>query len=75
MDRDELRRHIDSAAPGHRPDSRRIARLILRACLPDEPEYVTERVALDRLRHGDPEPIVVRLPTCSCSTGRCVVCN
>jgi hypothetical protein len=75
MDRDELRRHIESAAPGDRADSRRIAWLILRACWPDKPEYRTERVALDLLRQRDSEPIVVRLPRCSCSTGRCVVCN
>jgi hypothetical protein len=75
MDRDELRRHIDSAAPGHPVHSRRIAWLILRACWPDKPEYHSERVALDLLLVSVPEPIVVRLPTCTCSTGHCVVCN
>jgi hypothetical protein len=75
VDRDELRRHIASAAPGDRADSRRIAWLILRACWPVKPEYRTEGVAFDVLRRRESEPIVVRLPTCSCSTGHCVVCN
>ena len=75
MDREELRRHIDSAAPGRRAESRRIAWLILRACWPEEPDDRTDRVALDWLRRSRREWIEPTLPSCSCATGRCVVCN
>ena len=42
---------------------------------PGGPEDRTERAALDWLRHGQPEQINAELPVCSCSTGRCVLCN
>jgi hypothetical protein len=75
MDRDELRRHIDSAAPGRRADSRRIAWLILSVFWSEEPEGLTEREALDWSRRRDPQRIEAALPACSCSTGLCLVCN
>jgi hypothetical protein len=75
MTREELRHHIDSAAPRGGTESRRLAALILSACWPGGPEDRTERAALDWLRRWRPEQIHAELPTCSCSTGRCVLCN
>jgi hypothetical protein len=75
MTREELRHHIDSAAPRGGTESRRLAALILSACWPGGPEDRTERAALDWLRHGQPGQINAELPACSCSTGRCVLCN
>ena len=75
MDREELRQHLDAAAPSGGKDARRLAALILGACWPGGPEDRTERVALDWLRRWRPEQVVAELPACSCSTGRCVVCN
>jgi len=75
MTREELRHHIDSAAPGGGTESRRLAALILSACWPGGPEDRTERAALDWLRRWRPEQINAELPACSCSSGRCVLCN
>jgi len=75
MDRDELRYHIDSAAPLGRTDSRRLTSLILRACWPGGPEDRTERFALDSLRRWHPIQTAAKLPECSCATGQCVLCN
>jgi hypothetical protein len=75
MDRDELRYHIESAAPLGRTDPRRLASLIVGACWPGGSEDRTEPVALDWLRHWHPERIAAELPACSCATGHCVLCN
>jgi hypothetical protein len=75
MTREELRHHIDSAAPGGGTESRRLAALIMSACWPGGPEDRTERAALDWLRRWRPGQITAELPACSCSTGRCVLCN
>lgn len=75
MDRDELRFHIESAAPLGSGDSRRLASIIFGACRPGGREDRTERVALEWLRRWHPKRIVAELPTCSCDTGHCVLCN
>lgn len=75
MNRDELRFHIESAAPFGGTDSRRLASLILAACWPGGQEDRTERVALEWLRRWHPERIVAELPACSCDTGHCALCN
>ena len=75
MDPEELRQHIHSAAPGTSRDAARLASLIIGVCWPGGPEDRTERVALDWLRQWRPERIAAELPACSCSTGRCVLCN
>ena len=75
MDRDELRYHIDSAAPLGRTESRRLTSLMLRACWPGGPEDRTERFALDSLRRWHPIQTAAKLPECSCATGQCVLCN
>jgi hypothetical protein len=75
MTPEELRRHIDAAAPHGGSESRRLAALILSACWPDGPEDRTQRAARDWMRRWRPEQITGQLPVCSCSTGRCVLCN
>jgi hypothetical protein len=75
MDRDELAQHINSAAPGGGGESERLVSLIVSACWPGGPADRTERVALEWLRRWRPEQIAAELPSCSCSTGRCVLCN
>jgi len=75
MTREELRQHIDAAAPGGGIGSVRLTALIVSACWPGGPEDRTERAALEWLRHWHPEQITAQLPECSCATGRCVLCN
>jgi hypothetical protein len=75
MDRNELRHYIESAAPRGGPHATRLASLILGACWPGGPADRTERAALELLRHGNPGGALAELPACSCSTGRCVLCN
>ncbi len=75
MTREELRQHIDSAAPRGGAEARRLASLIMAACWPGGPEDRTERAALDWLRHWRPGHTQAELPACSCSTGHCVLCN
>ncbi|HYB26689.1 MAG TPA: hypothetical protein VEF89_08760 [Solirubrobacteraceae bacterium] len=73
MDREELRHHIDSAAPG--ASASRLASLILHACWPGGPADRSERVALEWLRQWHPDHAAAQLPRCSCSTGHCILCN
>jgi hypothetical protein len=75
MDRDELRQHIESAAPRGGPKARRLASLIFGACWPGGPQDRTERMALEWLRRWRPEQTAAALPVCSCATGHCVLCN
>jgi hypothetical protein len=75
MDRDELRLHIELAAPSGSSDSRRLASLIAGACWPGGSEDRTERVALEWLRHWHPARTAAELPECTCATGHCVICN
>jgi hypothetical protein len=75
MTREELRYHIDSAAPGAGSDSSRLEALILGAFRPGSPEDRSERVAVEWLGQWHPERFAAQLPTCSCATGRCVLCN
>jgi hypothetical protein len=75
MDRDQLRHHIESAAPFACTDSRRLASLLVGACWPSGPEDRTERAALEWLRRWHPERIAAELSACSCDTEHCVLCN
>jgi hypothetical protein len=75
MDREELRHHIDTAALGDGPTAQQLTSLILGECWPGGPEDRTERAALEWLRGWHPEAAGIDLPRCSCSTGRCVLCN
>ncbi|HTU87689.1 MAG TPA: hypothetical protein VMF57_19070 [Solirubrobacteraceae bacterium] len=79
MDREELRHHIDSVALGEEPTAQQLASLFLGECWPGGPEDRTERAALDWLRRWHPDAAAAaseaELPRCSCSTGRCVLCN
>jgi hypothetical protein len=75
MNREELRQHIDAAAPRAGKDAEQLASLIVRACWPGGPEDRSEHVPLDWLRQWRPEQTAAELPACSCSTGRCVLCN
>lgn len=75
MDREELRHHIDSVALHGSPGARRLAALILGACWPGGHADRSERVALEWLREVHPDEMATELPSCSCSTGRCIVCN
>jgi hypothetical protein len=75
MDHDELRQHIDSAGARGGRDARRIASLIFGACWPGGPADRSEHAARAWLRKWRPDRIAAELPACSCSTGRCLVCN
>ncbi len=75
MTREELQKHLDSAAPRGGTEARRLASLIVGACWPGGPADRSERAALDWLRHWRPDQIHAELPECSCSTGHCVLCN
>jgi hypothetical protein len=75
MDREELRHHIDAVAPGSGPTARRLAALFVEACWPGGPADRTNRAAREWLRQWDPDAAAAEVPSCSCSTGRCVLCN
>jgi len=76
MDREELRHHIDSAAPHvGGAAATQLSALIFSACWPGGAEDRSERAALEWLRQWHPDHSTAELPSCSCSTGRCVVCN
>jgi hypothetical protein len=75
MDQDELRKHIKAAAPHGDLQAQRLAGFILRACWPRGPEHRDERAAREWIRNCHPDLVTARLPVCSCSTGRCMLCN
>jgi hypothetical protein len=75
MTREELRRHIESAAPRGGTEARRLVSLIVGASRPGGTEDRTERAALEWLRHWRPEQVHAELPACSCSNRHCVLCN
>jgi hypothetical protein len=75
IDDDEIREHIELAvAPGGWESARMTARIV-RACWPGGAQDRTERAALAWLRLWRPERAGPTLPACSCSTGRCLLCN
>jgi len=75
MDREELRHHIDSAAPSGGAAALQLTSLIFDRCWPGGSADRSERAALEWLRQWHPDSIATELPSCSCSTGRCIVCN
>jgi hypothetical protein len=75
MDHDELRKHIEVAAPHEHPEALRLADLIVSTCWPGGPEDRSGTAARDWIRKYRPERTIAKLPACSCSTGRCVLCN
>ena len=76
MDRDDLHHHIKSVSPlGSTTDQRELTSLLVDACWPGGPEDRVEPVALEWLRHWQPEQLALELPKCSCANGRCVLCS
>jgi hypothetical protein len=75
MDREELRHHIDAVAPGDSLTATRLASMIIGTCWPGGVADRTDRAAREWLRQWDPDSGAADVPQCSCSTGRCVLCN
>jgi hypothetical protein len=75
MDREELRHHIDAVAPGEGLTAERLASLIIGLCWPGGLADRTDRAAREWLTRWDPDAGAADVPRCSCSTGRCVLCN
>ena len=63
---DELRQHLDLAAPWGGSESWRLAALIVGACWPGGPEDRTERAARDWLRRWRTEHVHAELDAASC---------
>jgi len=76
MDRDDLHHHIKSVSPfGSNTDQHRLTSVLAGVCWPGGPEDRIEPVALEWLRHWQPEQLTLELSECTCATGRCVICN
>jgi hypothetical protein len=75
IDREELRHHIEAAAPGDGATALRLASLIVGVCWPGGSEDRSERAAREWFREWHTEMIATELPACSCATGRCILCN
>lgn len=75
MDREELLQHIHSSACRSGAAADRLTAQIFDSCWPGGSDDRTERAALDWLRQWHPDGFASELPTCSCKTGRCVLCN
>ena len=73
MDREELRHHIDAVAPGEGLTAERLVSLIIGVCWPGGLEDRTDHSARDGCANGIPSGRPDS--QCSCSTGRCVLCN
>jgi hypothetical protein len=71
----ELRQHIESAVRRAEPEGRRETSRLLGACWPGGAEDRTERAALAWVRRWRPARAGAPLPVCSCTAGRCLVCN
>jgi hypothetical protein len=71
----ELHEHIKAASRRAAPEAHRHTSRLLRACWPGGSQDRSERAALAWVQRWRPERIGAKLPACSCSTGRCAVCN
>jgi hypothetical protein len=73
-DDQQLAAHIESVSSRPDPDTERLIALLMArspACSSDR----SEPGALDWVRRWGPRPVAFAVPTCSCSVGRCRVCN
>jgi hypothetical protein len=74
MDIDEIREHIESAGRSS-AEGRMLMTLIIGACWPGGAEDRTEPAARRWLKRWRPVRVAVAVPDCSCSSGRCPLCN
>lgn len=74
MGSEELGVHVMIISAGGVAQARELTASIAVACWPGGSEDRIEPAALDRLRRWRPRSATA-LPTCTCHTGRCPVCN
>jgi hypothetical protein len=75
MDYNELREHIESVAGRQEPGPISLAARLAASCWPSGSEDRTDPTALEWVRRWRPEKAGTPLPSCSCVTGRCGLCN
>lgn len=76
MDMDEpIRRHIEAVAARQEAETRRLVARLARACWPTGVDDRTQPAALNWVRRWRPARIGAAIPACSCTRGRCAVCN
>lgn len=75
MDRTNLRYHIERAGSNRATAGQLFTSRIMVNCWPGGADDRLEPAALDWLRHWRPQRAAALIRVCSCSTGRCRVCN
>jgi hypothetical protein len=73
MDHDFIHKQIESLREGARRDH--TMDRIARGCWPGGAEDRTEPAALKWVRQWRPATFAASLPACSCTAGKCRICN
>ena len=75
MPDDPIRDHILAIDSRPEAETRRLMVHVQHACWPAGGEDRMNTAACAWLRQWRPARAAAALPTCSCATGRCVICN
>jgi hypothetical protein len=75
MDHDELSDHIWAVSHRQPAQLRGMTLQLVSTCWPGGSQDHANHAALSWLRRWHPDRLGTELPTCSCLTGRCGVCN
>jgi hypothetical protein len=75
MHEDFIKDHINRLAQGDQRAGRELVARVSRECWPGGPADRCEPAALAWLRRWRPVRALAQIPVCSCSAGRCAVCN
>jgi hypothetical protein len=75
MSDDSIEAHIAAAAGRTERETRRLTSRVVARCWPGGGADRTEPAALAWISRWHPARAAAALPACSCSAGRCPVCN
>jgi hypothetical protein len=75
MPDDPIRDHIEATAARPERETRRLTARIIARCWPGGGEDRIEPAALHWLRRWRPVAFGAAIPTCTCGSGHCPVCN
>lgn len=75
MNDNDIRAHILAATSVTPAEAVGLTTRMVRACWPGGAEDHYQPASLEWLRYWRPQRFAAEIPTCSCATGRCTVCN
>jgi hypothetical protein len=72
---ERIHRHIETVATREDAETRQLLMRLARVCWPAGVDDRTHPAALNWVRRWRPARIGAAMPACSCTGGRCTVCN